>query len=136
MKDPVRSKFVERSTLFTTLAGNKGELLTITDPSGTEAEQAKKKGVIITARIHPGESNSSFMMKGVINFLTQSDSLEANLLRKTFVFKIVPMINVDGVICGNYRASLSGMDLNRQWKAPSSVVFPEIHAIKRMAKNF
>jgi hypothetical protein len=39
LKDPVRSKFIERSTLFTTLSGNKGELLTITDPSGTEAEQ-------------------------------------------------------------------------------------------------
>lgn len=28
-------------------------------------------------------------------------------------FKIVPMINVDGVIGGNYRTSFIGKDLNR-----------------------
>ena len=36
----------------------------------------KKKGVVITARVHPGESNASWMMKGVIDFLI-SDSVEA-----------------------------------------------------------
>jgi murein tripeptide amidase MpaA len=33
------------------------------------------------------------------------------------VFKIVPMINPDGVVFGNYRTSLSGKDLNRMFKA-------------------
>ena len=28
------------------------------------------------------------------------------------------MINVDGVILGNYRCSLAGVDLNRKWKKP------------------
>jgi len=59
------------------------------------------------ARIHPGESNSSFIMQGAINFLI-SGSSDAVLLRKKFIFKIIPMINVDGVISGNYRCSLSG----------------------------
>ena len=67
----------------------------------------EKKGVMITARVHPGESNSSWMMKGLIDFLV-GDSLEARVLRDKFVFKIVPMINPDGVINGNYRCSLSG----------------------------
>lgn len=69
----------------------------------------------MTARIHPGESNSSFVMKGIIDFLTSNDNIEAITLRKHFVFKIVPMVNVDGVIYGNYRCSLSGFDLNRVW---------------------
>ena len=46
------------------------------------------------------------------------------------------MINIDGVIVGNYRTSLSGMDLNRYWKSPSAIMFPEIKAIKKMARNF
>ena len=54
-------------------------------------------------------------MKGLIEFLT-SEHEDAIALRRTFVFKIVPMINVDGVMCGNYRCSLSGIDLNRVWK--------------------
>ena len=72
----------------------------------------RKKYIIITARVHPGESNSSFMMQGLIRYLC-GDSFQAIQLRKRIIFKIVPMINVDGVIAGNYRSSFSGNDLNR-----------------------
>lgn len=43
------------------------------------------------------------MMKGVIEFLTDPDNEEAKILRDNFVFKIIPMLNPDGVINGNYR---------------------------------
>lgn len=33
------------------------------------------------------------------------------------VFKIIPMLNVDGVTVGNFRNSLAGGDLNRQFTA-------------------
>ena len=91
---------------------------------------------MLTARIHPGESNSSYVMKGIIDFLTSDDSFEASILRKNFVFKIVPMINVDGVVYGNYRCSISGIDLNRVWKKPNPVLFPEVVAIRKMIENF
>jgi murein tripeptide amidase MpaA len=91
------------------------ELLTITE-KGTAAEIAKRKGVVLMARQHPGESNGSLVMKGIIKFLALDQSIEAVTLRRNFVFKIVPMINVDGVMYGNYRCSLSGIDLNRTWK--------------------
>ena len=32
--------------------------------------QKKKKTVILTGRVHPGESNASFMMEGFIKFIT------------------------------------------------------------------
>lgn len=88
---------------------------------------------MITARVHPGESNSSFVMNGVIEFLT-SDNVEAKALRNNFVFKIVPMINVDGVVYGNYRSSLSGIDLNRVYRKPDDLLFPEVKAIKNLVE--
>lgn len=45
------------------------------------------------------------------------------------------MINVDGVINGNYRCSLAGADLNRRWKNPSRTIYPVIYEIKRLCKN-
>jgi hypothetical protein len=97
---------------------------------------AKRKGVIITARVHPGESVGSWMMKGCLDFLTDPNSVEAELLRQNFVFKIVPMLNPDGVINGNYRCSLAGCDLNRRWKAPSKVLHPTIYHTKQLIFNF
>jgi cytosolic carboxypeptidase protein 2/3 len=91
--------------------------------------------VFFSARVHPGEANSSWMMKGVIDFLL-SGCPEAFVLREKFVFKIVPMLNPDGVINGNYRCSLSGADLNRRWKSVSKLLYPEIFETKRLCKNF
>ncbi len=51
-------------------------------------------------------------MNGVIDYLI-SDEDKADFLRNSFVFKIIPMLNPDGVIVGNYRCSLFGSDLNR-----------------------
>ena len=45
------------------------------------------------------------------------------------------MINVDGVISGNFRCDLSGMDLNRNWKTPSSLLHPQIFSIKNELTN-
>ena len=47
-----------------------------------------------------------------MEFLT-GPSEEAAKLRDKFVFKCIPMLNPDGVIVGNYRCSLAGLDLNR-----------------------
>lgn len=117
--------YVSRNTLCRTLAGNRCEYLTITNKTNHNIDKQivqnktqQKKGVVISARVHPGESNSSWMMKGVIDFLI-GDSEEAKILRNNFVFKILPMLNPDGVINGNYRCSLAGCDLNRRWKHPS-----------------
>ena len=71
------------------------------------------QSVVLTARIHPGESNSSFVMKGILDFLL-SDNECAKKLREAYVFKIIPMLNPDGVIYGHYRSSIFGNDLNRK----------------------
>jgi len=69
-------------------------------------------------------------MKGVLNFLLSS-SEEAKTLRQHFVFRIVPMLNPDGVVYGNYRCCLLGYDLNRRWKVPDRSFHPTIYYTKR-----
>ncbi len=58
------------------------------------------------------------------------NSPEAKILRDTFVFKIVPMLNPDGVLVGNYRCNLAGVDLNRQWIDPAKKLHPSIFHTK------
>lgn len=43
-------------------------------------------------------------------------------LRRKHVFKIIPMLNPDGVIVGNYRTNLAAKDLNRTYKNPEKVI--------------
>jgi hypothetical protein len=98
-------------------------------------EHSKKKGVFLSARVHPGESNSSFMMRGTITFLL-SDAPEAKRLRQLYVFKVIPMLNPDGVVYGNYRCSLLGVDLNRRWLQPSKQLHPTVYYAKRLLQSF
>lgn len=52
-------------------------------------------------------------------------------MRNQFIIKIFPMLNPDGVINGNYRTSLSGDDLNRQWRFPDKNKHCEIYNVKK-----
>lgn len=42
----------------------------------------------------------------------------------------------DGVIVGNYRCSLAGLDLNRVYQAPDGRLQPVIGAFKEMVRAF
>lgn len=55
------------------------------------------------------------------------------MLRDNFVFHVVPMLNPDGVIAGNFRTSFSGKDLNRQFNKLNKFIFPEITALHDLA---
>jgi hypothetical protein len=69
-----------RKTLCLSLAGNKVEMLTITSKNNLE-NLSKRKGVFISSRVHPGESVGSWMLKGAIDFLTDENNQEAEILR-------------------------------------------------------
>ncbi|CAF3989111.1 unnamed protein product [Rotaria magnacalcarata] len=139
--DRAKSEYCKQKVLCRTLAGNFVYMLTITSPTSnplnmcTSPEQQVKKGVVVTARVHPGETNASWMMKGLLDFLL-NDSEDAKLLRDNFIFKIVPMLNPDGVIVGNYRCSLSGRDLNRNYKTILKDAYPSIWHTREMIKRF
>jgi murein tripeptide amidase MpaA len=36
-----------------------------------------------------------------------------------YYFRMVPMVNPDGVALGNYRTNFAGLDLNRKWIHPT-----------------
>ena len=76
-----------------------------------------RKVIFITARVHAGETYSSFIMERVLKEIITQPLNYDNLLRNC-VLKFVPMLNVDGTIVGNSRASLAGVDLNRRWTDP------------------
>jgi len=48
----------------------------------------------------------------------------------TNIIKLIPMINPDGVVLGNARSSLAGVDLNRRWANPNAIMHPEIYFLK------
>lgn len=57
--------------------------------------------IFLSARVHPGETNASWVMKGTLEFLMGTSPLAASL-REAYIFKIVPMLNPDGVVNGKW----------------------------------
>ena len=121
-KDLIRFSTYDRS-----ICGNAIDILYITNFKLKKI--SSRKAIFITGRIHPGETSGSFVVESVIKNLLFNERYKS-LLDK-FVFKIIPMINVDGVINGNYRSNIMGKDLNRFWHEPNNVTY-EILKIKNI----
>eukprot|EP00759_Apiculatamorpha_spiralis_P021028 PhF_6_TR26145/c0_g1_i2/m.37037 len=131
MENPERRAVVNRRTLCATTAGNQCEVLNVTQPVSSVQQLDQRKAIVMTARVHPGETNSSWILQGVIEGLTETTSLSV-YLRERYVFKIIPMLNPDGVIVGNYRNTVTGKDANRTWRAPTETCSPCVLAAKNM----
>lgn len=131
--DPLTDR-VRRRTLCKSLAGNSCDVLTITDFTAEQSIIDTRANVLLSARVHPGETNSSWMMHGILRHLL-GDTDDARALRRQFLFTVVPMLNPDGVIHGAYRCSLAGVDLNRQWKDPSPTLHPIIYNTKALWRH-
>uniref|UniRef100_A0A061SDH0 Cytosolic carboxypeptidase 6 n=1 Tax=Tetraselmis sp. GSL018 TaxID=582737 RepID=A0A061SDH0_9CHLO len=95
---------------------------------------ARRPVVVVSARIHPGETPASFVCHGLVEFLL-SDAPEAAALRRAATWVVVPMLNPDGCFMGNYRADFGGVDLNRMWTAPSRELEPSLfHTLRLLSK--
>ncbi|XP_063681851.1 cytosolic carboxypeptidase 6-like [Bolinopsis microptera] len=110
------------------------DIITITSPDNIHPTK-QKRVIFITARVHPGESPSSYVCEGLMEFILE-DTPEAKALRDHIVFKFVPMLNPDGVALGNYRCSLMGFDLNRHWTDPSRWAHPTLEATKALLLEY
>ncbi|KAG8003667.1 Cytosolic carboxypeptidase 6 [Nibea albiflora] len=97
-----------------------------------QSPEKEKKLVFLTARVHPGESPASFICQGVIDFLVSQHPV-AQILRDHVIFKIVPMLNPDGVYLGNYSDHL----LQRgETQRVSLEFYIDVHAHSTMLNGF
>jgi hypothetical protein len=93
----------------------------------------EKKFFVISSRVHPAETIASYMLDGLIEFISSDDPM-AKFLRSKFIFKIIPMLNPDGVVRGNYRGGHYGLNLNRVYSDPDQLKHPTIWATKQYIK--
>lgn len=84
------------------------------------------KTVWLYARQHPGESMAEWWMEGALERLTDPHDPVARLLRQQATFHIVPNMNPDGSFRGHLRTNSAGVNLNREWNAPSAEKSPEV----------
>eukprot|EP00742_Colponemidia_sp_Colp-10_P008326 GILJ01009012.1.p1 GENE.GILJ01009012.1~~GILJ01009012.1.p1 ORF type:complete len:738 (-),score=110.50 GILJ01009012.1:196-2409(-) len=90
----------------------------------------QKQIIFVSCRVHPGETPGSFVFNGFLNFILDDRDPRAIELRKRFVFKLIPMLNPDGVARGHYRADSNGCNLNRIYGEPSQTLHPTIYAAR------
>ncbi|KOO21434.1 zinc carboxypeptidase family protein [Chrysochromulina tobinii] len=128
-----------------TLSGTNGMLGRTEEPlrqtglmpeGGSRARSFGAKPVfMLTARVHPGETPASHVFDGFVNFLLREHDPRARALRERFVFKLIPMINPDGVYRGHYRADTRGANLNRCYLACPFETHPSVNAIAALVRH-
>ncbi|XP_034018660.1 cytosolic carboxypeptidase-like protein 5 isoform X2 [Thalassophryne amazonica] len=145
------SVYYHRELLCNSIDGNRVDLLTVTNCNGMQEEReprlpklfpdtstprphrfSGKRVFFLSSRVHPGETPSSFVFNGFLSFILRRDDPRAHALRNLFVFKLIPMLNPDGVVRGHYRTDSRGVNLNRQYLNPSPELHPSIYAAKTL----
>jgi murein tripeptide amidase MpaA len=109
--------FVGYESLGKSLDGQDIDCLTIGDGD---------LNVWLYARQHPGESMAEWWMEGALEKLTDGDDPVARVLLRDCTFHIVPNMNPDGSRRGHLRTNAAGINLNREWHAPSAEKSPEV----------
>ncbi len=80
-----------------------------------ETEPSKKKPYVMwVGRQHPPELTGALALIPFSEKVLDGSRLSSEFL-ENFNVLIVPMINPDGVVHGNWRFNMGGMDLNRDW---------------------
>ncbi|QIK78848.1 carboxypeptidase family protein [Sphingomonas piscis] len=86
--------------------------------------------VWLYARQHPGESMAEWWMEGALEKLTDEDDPVTRVLRRECTFHVIPNMNPDGSRRGHLRTNAVGVNLNREWHAPSAERSPEVLCVR------
>ena len=73
---------------------------------------------------------AEWWMEGALEKLTDDDDPVARVLRRDCTFHIVPNMNPDGSRRGHLRTNAAGINLNREWHAPSAEKSPEVLCVR------
>ncbi len=85
-----------------------------------------QKQVWLYARQHPGESMAEHWIEGALDMLTDEGNAISRDLRAKCTFHIIANMNPDGSCRGHLRTNAAGVNLNREWAAPSADKSPEV----------
>jgi murein tripeptide amidase MpaA len=88
------------------------------------------KQVWLYARQHPGETMAEYWIEGALDRLCEAEDTVARLLRREATFHIVPNMNPDGSRRGHLRTNAAGVNLNREWHAPTIERSPEVFLVR------
>lgn len=118
---------LQRQPIGKTVQGRDLLLLTITDE---RVPLTEKKVLWLMFRQHSWEAGSSWAGEGAMRFLL-GNTPAAEIIRRTAVFKILPLCDPDGVARGGVRFNAHGFDLNRNWDVVDAEKMPEITAQRK-----
>lgn len=94
-----------------------------------------KRAIWITARQHPGETMAEWFVEGLLTRLLDDEDGVARQLLQHHVFYVVPNMNPDGSVRGHLRTNAVGVNLNREWAAPSLNRSPEVYHVLAMMQQ-
>lgn len=110
------SPYLNVTSLGTFLEGHQLKIATITNSNYNDSSKFK---VYIIAQEHSGETIPSWVAQGMLKFLLNESDRNASAIRKSYIFKIILIHNVEGVYQGisRYTPFRGGTqyDPNRAW---------------------
>ncbi len=106
--------------------GRPMQLLHVTDPSVPDAKKAR---IWIHGRQHPSETPASYLVDGLVEYLT-SDTPEGRSLRQQMDVYVLPFANPDGVADGYSRSNALGVNQEINFGRSDDSTVVEVKAIK------
>ncbi|MFW6438264.1 MAG: M14 family zinc carboxypeptidase [Armatimonadota bacterium] len=99
----------------------------------TGGHSGERPGVYFMARQHSGETPGSWVLDGILRFLS-SDEDDATELRERLDVWACPFVDLDGVVNGDYGKDALPWDYNRAWE--QLPMRAAVHAIQRDLLRF